>query len=209
MESKPQQIGTQKWVLFRMPEQHINISARLANILRQHPMEWISTIRTALTTLKFRYLFPCTESGCIVGFNTSIINFSKVNIKKGSFLQDHVYLRAGMNGSIQIGNNVAINSFARLFGHGGITVGDNSQIGPGATLTTTSHDIGMEMAATFQPITIGEWSWIGANVIILAGITIGDHVVIGAGSVVTKDIPDYSVAVGIPAKVIKQISNVS
>jgi acetyltransferase-like isoleucine patch superfamily enzyme len=110
-----------------------------------------------------------------------------------------------MNGSIQIGKNVAINSFARLFGHGGITVGDNSQIGPGATLTTTSHDMDKGMAVTFRPITIGEWSWVGANAIILPGITIGKHVVIGAGSVVTKDIPDYSVAVGSPAKVIKQI----
>lgn len=191
-----------------MAEKHIDVSARLTNILRQHPMEWVSTIRTILTTLKFRYLFPCTESGCIVGFNTSIINFSKVKIKKGSFLQDHVYLRAGMNGSIQIGNDVAINSFARLFGHGGITVGDNSQIGPGATLTTTSHDIDMDMVASFRPITIGEWTWIGANAIILPGITIGNHVVVGAGSVVTKDIPDYSVAVGIPAKVIKHLEDV-
>lgn len=188
-----------------MPEKHINVTARLANVFRQHPLEWISTIRTIVTTLKFRFLFPCTESGCIVGFNTNIINFSNVNIKKGAFLQDHVYLRAGMNGSINIGNNVAINSFARLFGHGGITVGGNSQIGPGATLTTTSHDPDNDMAAIFRPITIGEWSWIGANAIILSGITIGKHVVIGAGSVVTKDIPDYSVAVGSPAKVIKQV----
>ncbi len=188
-----------------MAEKHIDVTERLARILRQHPLEWVSTIRTILTTLKFRFLLPCTESNCIVGFNTKIINFSNVKIKKGSFIQDHVYLRAGMNGSILIGNNVAINSFARLFGHGGITVGDNSQIGPGATLTTTSHDMDKDMVATFRPIMIGEWSWIGANAIILAGITIGNHVVIGAGSVVTKDIPDYSVAVGSPAKVIKQI----
>jgi acetyltransferase-like isoleucine patch superfamily enzyme len=166
-------------------------------------MEWVSTIRTVLTTLKFRFVFPCTESGCIVGFNTKIINFSRVTIKKGSFLQDHVYLRAGMDGFIKIGNNVAINSFARLFGHGGITVGNNSQIGPGATLTTTSHDPENDMETIFRPVVIGEWSWIGANATILSGITIGNHVIIGAGSVVTKDIPDYAVAVGAPAKVIK------
>jgi len=190
-----------------MSEKHINVTERLAKTLRQHPMEWVVTIRTILTTVKFRLLCPCIESDCIVGFNTKIINFSKVKIKKGSFLQDHVYLRAGMNGSILIGNNVAINSFARLFGHGGITVGDNAQIGPGATLTTTTHDFDKDMETTFQPITIGEWAWIGANAIILSGVTIGKHVVIGAGSVVTKDIPDYSVAVGSPAKVIKQIAN--
>lgn len=52
-------------------------------------------------------------------------------------------------------------------------------------------------------VTIGEGSWLGENVCVV-GASIGKHCVIGANSVVTKDIPDYSVAVGIPAKVIKQ-----
>jgi maltose O-acetyltransferase len=49
--------------------------------------------------------------------------------------------------------------------------------------------------------------WIGANVTILPGVTIGNNVVIGAGAVVTKDIPDNSLAVGVPARVIKEIEN--
>ena len=111
-----------------------------------------------------------------------------------------------MDGFITIGEGAAINSFAKIFGHGGVTVGDFAQIGPGALLTTTTHDMEHKMQASFHPIRIGNWSWIGANAIVLSGITIGEHCIIGAGSMVTKDIPSYSVAVGSPAKVIKNLT---
>lgn len=58
-----------------------------------------------------------------------------------------------------------------------------------------------------SPVNIGNDVWIGANVVILPGVTIGNNVVIGAGAVVTKDIPDNSLAVGVPARVIKSIEN--
>ncbi len=139
-----------------MTDKHIHVTSRLSKIIRQHPFEWVTTIRTLLTTLKYRFVFPFTEKGCIVGFNTQIINFTRVNICKYAFLQDHVYLRAGMDGFITIGEGVAINSFAKIFGHGGVTVGNNAQIGPGALLTTTSHDMENEMETSFHPIKIGD-----------------------------------------------------
>ncbi|MEM7017882.1 MAG: acyltransferase [Pseudomonadota bacterium] len=114
-------------------------------------------------------------------------------------------MRAGESGSIVLGKRVAINSFAKLFGHGGITVGDDAQIGPGALLTTTTHDPKNQMKVDFRPISIGEWAWVGANATVISGVTIGRHSVIGAGSVVTNDIPDYSIAVGAPARVIGQV----
>jgi acetyltransferase-like isoleucine patch superfamily enzyme len=55
-----------------------------------------------------------------------------------------------------------------------------------------------------RPVVIGDGSWLGHGAVVLPGVTIGKHVVIGANSVVTKDIPDFSVAVGSPAKVIRQ-----
>jgi len=141
--------------------------------------------------------------GSIVGFNTQFLNFSNVSIGHSSLILDHVYMRAGTNGKIKIGHNVAINSFAKLFGHGGITVGKYSQIGPNSLLTTTQHDIHNEMEVHYEPIVIGEWVWIGANCTILSGVKIGDKTVVGAGSVVTKDLPPNCVAIGVPAKVVK------
>ena len=62
-----------------------------------------------------------------------------------------------------------------------------------------------EAGVSTSPITINDDVWIGANAVIATGVTIGKHFVIGTGSVVTKDVPDYSVAVGNPAKVIKTL----
>lgn len=56
-----------------------------------------------------------------------------------------------------------------------------------------------------QPVLIREYAWVGAGATILPGVCIGRHAIVGAGSVVTKDVPDYAVAVGNPAKVIKML----
>jgi acetyltransferase-like isoleucine patch superfamily enzyme len=61
-----------------------------------------------------------------------------------------------------------------------------------------------EQYGTYAPVAIGSDCWLGAMVVVLKGVRIGNGAVIGAGSVVTKDIPEYTVAVGIPAKVIKE-----
>ncbi len=91
-----------------------------------------------------------------------------------------------------------------------VTFGDNVFIAPNCCFTTAEHPIdpeqrksGLEIA---KPITIGNNVWIGAGSTILAGVNIGDNTVIGAGSVVTKSIPDNVVAVGIPCKVVRKIT---
>lgn len=92
----------------------------------------------------------------------------------------------------------------------GIRFGDHVFIAPNCTFTTAEHAIhpqlrkeGVEIA---KPITIGNNVWIGAGAVILAGVTIGDNSVIGAGSVVKKDIPPNVVAVGVPCKVLREIT---
>ncbi len=127
-----------------------------------------------------------------------------MHIGQRCLLQDAVYIRAGTEGSVTLGDRCALNSFTRLFGHGSIEVGDDTQLGPGSLITTTDHDYGADLEVRFRPVVIGKRVWIGANVTILPGVTIGDLAVIGAGSVVTKDIPAGCVAAGVPARVIKQ-----
>lgn len=64
------------------------------------------------------------------------------------------------------------------------------------------------MITTTAPISVGSDTWIGGNVTIIGGVKIGKNVIIGAGAVVTKDIPDNSIAVGVPAKVVKKLPEI-
>ena len=91
-----------------------------------------------------------------------------------------------------------------------VTFGDNVFIAPNCCFTTAEHALdpgprkaGIEIA---KPITVGNNVWIGAGSIILAGVTIGDNSVIGAGSVVKKSIPEGVIAVGVPCKVLRKIT---
>jgi acetyltransferase-like isoleucine patch superfamily enzyme len=160
---------------------------------------------TALKTFQYRYLLRCVGLKTIVGKGTEIFNFTNVKIGSHCLIQDHVYIRAGLDGKVLVGDYCAINSFAKLFGHGRIEIDDYAQIGPGALITTTRHDYKESLAANFQAVKIGKWVWLGACSTVLAGITIGDRSIIGAGSIVTKDIPSNCVAVGNPARVIKKL----
>ena len=186
------------------PEEHINKKQRLLRALKSNPFEWIPLVLTAITTFQYRYILRCAGKKSIVGRGTKIINFSNVKIGSNCLIQDFVYMRAGVDGSINIGDYCAINSFAKLFGHGGIEIHEYAQLGPGCLLTTTHHDYSDELKTEFRKIVIGRKVWIGANTVILPGVKIGDNSVIGAGSVVTKEIPPDSIAVGSPARVIRQ-----
>ncbi|XHR80500.1 MAG: acyltransferase [Gloeotrichia echinulata GP01] len=89
-----------------------------------------------------------------------------------------------------------------------LTIGQQCGIGPGCYITDHDHGLDLALAPLAQPMVaqptkIGDRVWIGANVTILKGVTIGNDAVVGAGSVVTKDVPEKAIAVGVPAKVIK------
>ena len=94
--------------------------------------------------------------------------------------------------NIEVGENVFINACCHFQDHGGVTLGDGCQ--PEKRKMTYP-----------APIVLGKNVWVGSNATILQGVTIGDNAVIGAGAVVTSDIPANTVAVGVPAKVVKNI----
>lgn len=91
-----------------------------------------------------------------------------------------------------------------------VTFGDHVFIAPNCCFTTAEHALDPEMRKAgieiAKPITIGNNVWIGAGSTILAGVTIGDNSVIGAGSVVKKSIPANVIAVGVPCKVLRPIT---
>lgn len=112
--------------------------------------------------------------------------------------------------TIMIGNNVSLNynDYLDCYYDGRIEIGNDTIMGPNVYITNHNHGINRDKLVRKQPYVgrdtvIGNDVWIGANVSILAGVHIGIGAVIGAGAVVTKDIPEYAVAVGVPARIIK------
>ena len=109
---------------------------------------------------------------------------------------------------VHIGDRVSINRgvefYSDYFGNHRIVIGSDVRIAPNVCFHAAGHEISnLDYSHAGGQIVVGNEVWIGAGVIVLSGVTIGDRSVIGAGSVVTKDIPPDSVAVGMPARVIR------
>ena len=107
---------------------------------------------------------------------------------------------------ISIGENSFVNHSFTASAAAGIDIGSDVLIAPGVSILTVNHDFSDTWILLCKPVAVKDKAWIGANVTICPGVTIGKGAIIGTGSVVTKDIPDYCVAVGNPAKVIKTIN---
>jgi maltose O-acetyltransferase len=108
-----------------------------------------------------------------------------------------------------IGDRTFINAGAVILDVARVAIGEACQIGPNVQILTPTHPLdpdprrdGWEAA---EPITIGDNVWLGGGVIVCPGVTIGSDTVVGAGAVVTKDLPDRVLAVGNPARVIRQL----
>lgn len=131
-----------------------------------------------------------------------------VTIAEGVRISNSVII-APYGGSIEIKENVYIGPFCVLYGHGGLTIGRNSLIAAHSVLIPADHGFADTTTPIYkQPMTkkgiiIENNVWVGAGVKVLDGVTIGSGSVIGAGAVVTKSIPKFTVAIGVPAKEIK------
>jgi maltose O-acetyltransferase len=123
-----------------------------------------------------------------------------INIEKGAYFGD--------GSQIEIGDNSGIGVNCRVCGP--VTIGDNVMMGPDVIILTERHrfgrlDIPMREQGydTPAPVVIGDDVWIGTRVIVLPGVSIGKGAVIGAGAIVTKDVPEYAIACGNPARIVK------
>lgn len=122
-----------------------------------------------------------------------------VNIEKGA--------NFGTGKGVSIGNNSGLGINCKI--RGPLIIGENVMMGPDVTILTHTHriertDIPMDKQGSIvKGVTIGNDVWIGMRSIIMPGVKIGNGAVIGAGAVVTKDVPDYAIVGGIPAKVIR------
>lgn len=132
---------------------------------------------------------------------------SLLDTKQQFHIESPFYCDYGYN--IHIGENFYANHNCIMLDCAAITIGDNVLLGPNVAIYTAGHPLhpetrnsGLEYACA---ITIGNNVWIGGNTVINPGVHIGHNVVIGSGSVVNKDIPDNTLAVGNPVRMIKKI----
>lgn len=110
-------------------------------------------------------------------------------------------------GPVTIGKNVFINRDAYI--RPNTTIGDNVRIGPFVRLISDTHEVGPSTRragkSRFDPIVIGDGTWIGAAVTVIGGVSIGKGCIIAAGAVVTRDIPDNTMVGGVPARHIRDL----
>lgn len=121
--------------------------------------------------------------------------------------------RFGRGGTVRIGAGSEIGERCRISIANSLNIGEKVLLSPNVYITDCDHEyrdlevpvIDQGIVQKGQVVSIGDGSYIGINTVIVGNVKIGKHCVIGANSVVTKDVPDYCVAVGSPAKVIKKM----
>ena len=157
--------------------------------------------------------------GSIICFPpNTIFNERYIHIGEGTMLGPDVTLSAGMvpgqeclsDPVVSIGDRCLIGKGSGIVGHFGIVIGNDVWTGHHVYITDQNHgyeDITRPISQQTQPerpVSIGDGSWLGFGTVVLPGATIGRHCTIGANSVVTGEIPDNSVAVGAPARVVRR-----
>ena len=141
-------------------------------------------------------------------FSTGFANGKKgtITLAADCELSQGTVLKA-YGGHIGIGKNTFLGEYCVLYGHGGIDIGENTLIAMHTCIISANHTLSDQNTLirsqpdVLLPVKIGNDVWIGAGVKILGGVIVGNGCVIGAGSVVTKDVPDFAIAVGVPCKV--------
>ena len=139
------------------------------------------------------------------------------------FVAEELFGSAGVGASVQqgfncdngrnihVGDHLIINYGCTVLDVAEVTMGDWVMIGPHVLISTVNHPLSprgrRNRLGVARPVHIGNDVWIGGGAVVLPGVTIGDNVVVGAGAVVTHDIPSNSLALGVPARVVRQIEN--
>lgn len=151
---------------------------------------------------------------------STVYNEEYIEIGDDTMIGPNVSIAAGMVPGqtcltmpvVKIGNRCLIGRDSSIVGHFSIEIEDDVWTGPRVYITDQNHgyeDVSKPISQQAQPerpVFVGARSWIGAGAVLLPGSRVGRHCTIGANAVVTGEIPDYSVAVGVPARVIRQFT---
>lgn len=145
----------------------------------------------------------------------NLAGLSHVSIGRHTQINEKAQITTWNDGILIIGNNCILREGIHMSAFTKITIGDNLLTGTNVLITDNSHGAFVKDVLMTPPhsrpivskgeVMIGNNVWLGNNVCIMPGVNIGDGVIVGANSVVTKDIPSFSMAAGVPAKIIKDI----
>lgn len=191
VQQHKQRLEWMPWLYFSLKERH-----------HVWATPWQNAVQEQLRRLETVII----EEGCFVAESAHIFAEPgrSVTISTGA----SVGAEAFIHGPVVLGKGVGINPRVVLDGgSAGVIIGDYTRIATGCCLYAFDHGMDpgrliREQPVQSQGIRIGKDVWIGANVCVRDGVVIGDHAVIGMGSVVTRDIPDWGIAVGNPAQVV-------
>ncbi len=193
---------------------------------------WAPTVAgSVLRGVMYRSVLERAGSGCFIEKDVQfqvprrIRLGQRVMIGQGCFLDAHsmtgqivlgddvwlsrgCYVIAYRDATVQIDDRAYIGHRCLFYGHGGIQIGQDALLANDVQLICGNHtfsrrDLPIRAQPTIErPIVIEEDVWLGSSVIVLGGVTVGRGSVVGAGAVVTQDLPPYSIARGVPARVV-------
>jgi acetyltransferase-like isoleucine patch superfamily enzyme len=168
-------------------------------------------IQKLITYYKIRKHNINAGTGCVIKRNSEfyLTDGAILTIGNNVVIQDYAFFQLTKpHPKVTIGDDVVIGRHNMITAKGNITIGSYTRIGAFVQILDQGHgfekdQLIMYQNAIIEDTSIGEDCWIGTGAKILKGVKIGNGVVIGANAVVTKDIPDYAIVGGIPAKIIK------
>jgi acetyltransferase-like isoleucine patch superfamily enzyme len=164
--------------------------------------------RAAVTTIP-RLRGARVGADSYVAFQTVLREHRRIVVGERTSIGRHAELHP-QSGFINIGSDCSVHNFVMMYGAGGITVHDDCRIATGVVIVAFNHQFAditrpiRTQSITTRGVVVEPDVWIGARAILLDGVTVGRGSVVGAGSVVTRDVPEYSIVAGNPARVISQ-----
>ena len=166
--------------------------------------------------IKLKLLSNLSSSGLEIGNNVQILGDIDLRTRESGLISilddvridDNVRIVAAQKATVTIYPGTRVACRCIINAGESVTIYDNVLIGPNCVIQASNHGIALgkniiDQSHVHEPITIQRASWLAANVVVLPGVNIGEGSVVGAGAIVTRNTPDFSVSVGVPAQVIR------
>jgi acetyltransferase-like isoleucine patch superfamily enzyme len=196
-----------------------NVGRNMSGVVVRKGWELVQRYGSIGPTSRAAKAFGSFGMGSVVCFPyEDIVNPYAMSIGSGTIVGKGAVLACGWGPGheglppdmLRIGDRCLLGRGSSIVAHNSIVLEDDVWTGQQVHITDMNHGYVVidepisRQAEPDAPVRIGAGSWLGHHVVVLPGVTIGRHVVVGAGSIVTRDLPDFSVAVGSPARVVRR-----